>query len=52
MPSARLTVDVTPRAEWGPDGRDEVEFLFAPNSGLDPRALSKGASGGELSGFV
>jgi DNA repair protein RecN (Recombination protein N) len=49
MPSARLTVDVRPRTDWGPDGRDEVEFLFAPNSGLDPRALSKGASGGELS---
>ena len=49
MPSATLTVDVSSRADWGPDGRDEVEFLFAPNSGLDPRALSKGASGGELS---
>jgi DNA repair protein RecN (Recombination protein N) len=49
MPSARLTVAVSPRPEWGPDGRDDVEFLFAPNSGLDPRPLSKGASGGELS---
>jgi len=49
MPSAQLTVEVRARADWGPDGRDEVEFLFAPNSGLDPRALSKGASGGELS---
>jgi DNA repair protein RecN (Recombination protein N) len=49
MPSAQLTVAVTTKSEWGPDGRDDVEFLFAPNSGLDPRALSKGASGGELS---
>lgn len=49
MPSAQLAVVVSPRTEWGPDGRDDVEFLFAPNSGLDPRPLSKGASGGELS---
>jgi DNA repair protein RecN (Recombination protein N) len=49
MPSAQMTIDVSPRADWGPDGRDDVEFLFAPNSGLDPRALSKGASGGDLS---
>jgi DNA repair protein RecN (Recombination protein N) len=49
MPSAQLTVLVSSRSEWGPDGRDDVEFLFAPNSGLDPRPLSKGASGGELS---
>lgn len=49
MPSARLAVVVSARDEWGPDGRDDAEFLFAPNSGLDPRPLSKGASGGELS---
>lgn len=49
MPSAQLTVVVSPRDAWGPDGRDDVEFLFAANSGLDPRPLAKGASGGELS---
>jgi DNA repair protein RecN (Recombination protein N) len=31
------------------DGVDEVELLLAANTGADPRPLSKGASGGELS---
>lgn len=30
-------------------GVDEVELLLAANTGSDPRALTKGASGGELS---
>ncbi|RYP86015.1 DNA repair protein RecN [Nocardioides guangzhouensis] len=30
-------------------GVDDVEFLLAANTGADPRALHKGASGGELS---
>lgn len=34
---------------FGSSGVDEVEFLLAANSGLEPRALHKGASGGELS---
>ncbi|MFT4188997.1 MAG: DNA repair protein RecN [Aeromicrobium sp.] len=49
MRSARLTVEVRPCEELGPDGADEVEFLFAANSGAGPRPLAKGASGGELS---
>jgi DNA repair protein RecN (Recombination protein N) len=34
---------------YGSSGLDEVEFLLAANAGSDPRALHKGASGGELS---
>ncbi len=34
---------------FGPGGVDEVELLLAANSGSEPRALGKGASGGELS---
>ena len=51
MPSARLEVAVTQRegAEPGAHGVDDVELLFAANNGSDPRPLSKGASGGELS---
>ena len=51
MPSARLTVDVSSAddAVPGPHGIDEVEFLFAANSGTGMRPLHKGASGGELS---
>lgn len=51
MPSARLEVDVrSPEgARPGPHGADEVELLFSANPGSAPRAVSKGASGGELS---
>jgi DNA repair protein RecN (Recombination protein N) len=49
MPSARLSVVVGPTGQLRVDGSDEVAFLFAANSGMDPRPLAKGASGGELS---
>lgn len=51
MASAHLTVEVRvpEQAEPGPHGMDEVEFLFAANSGSGPRPLARGASGGELS---
>jgi len=48
LPDARLTVDVTPAALAG-HGRDEVSILLAPHPGADPRPVSRGASGGELS---
>ncbi len=34
---------------FGASGVDEVELVLAANSGSEPRALGKGASGGELS---
>lgn len=51
MPSASLDVRVMESAHSLPaaHGRDDVEFLFAANSGAGPRPLNKGASGGELS---
>jgi DNA repair protein RecN (Recombination protein N) len=49
MPSARLSVVVEPTDQLRADGSDDVAFLFAANSGMDPRPLAKGASGGELS---
>ncbi|MGA8987668.1 DNA repair protein RecN [Aeromicrobium sp.] len=51
MPSARLEVQVTTAVDAvpGPHGLDEVELLFAANSGTGSRPLHKGASGGELS---
>ncbi len=48
LPDARLTVDVAPAAPAG-HGRDEVSILLAPHPGADPRPVSRGASGGELS---
>jgi len=37
------------RLRFGASGIDEVELLLAANTGSEPRPLSKGASGGELS---
>lgn len=49
MPHARLTVDVRPSERYTASGADEVELMLAANTGSEPRPLSKGASGGELS---
>ena len=63
MPHATLTVAVTQTETPAPEGLavgertlafsasglDEVEILLAANKGAEPRALSRGASGGELS---
>ncbi|MFC6065922.1 DNA repair protein RecN [Streptomyces ochraceiscleroticus] len=64
MPHARVSVEIrqTEVAEdadgvhvggrnvaYGPAGADEVELLLAPHPGAQPRPISKGASGGELS---
>ncbi len=48
MPDARLEVSVSPGAESA-HGRDDVAILLAPHSGAEPRSVSRGASGGELS---
>jgi DNA repair protein RecN (Recombination protein N) len=61
MPHATVSAVVSQREEpdglpvggrrlaAGPDGVDEVELLLEPHPGAPPRALQKGASGGELS---
>lgn len=49
LPDARLTVDVSPAAAPAGHGRDDVAILLAPHPGADPRPVSRGASGGELS---
>jgi DNA repair protein RecN (Recombination protein N) len=49
MPNARLTVEVTTREEFTAHGRDDVAILLQPHAGAEPRPVSKGASGGELS---
>jgi DNA repair protein RecN (Recombination protein N) len=49
MPHARLTVAVSPAAEFGPHGADEIEIRLAAHPGSPALPLSKGASGGELS---
>jgi DNA repair protein RecN (Recombination protein N) len=49
MPHARLTVAVSPAADYGPHGADEIEIRLAAHPGSPALPLSKGASGGELS---
>lgn len=49
MPHARLSVEVRPKGQYTASGADEVELMLAANTGSEPRALAKGASGGELS---
>jgi len=49
MPRARLTFELTPAAELGPNGGDQVNLLFSANPGSTPGPLGKVASGGELS---
>jgi DNA repair protein RecN (Recombination protein N) len=48
LPDARLAFEVTSAPPAG-HGRDEVSILLAPHPGADPRPVSRGASGGELS---
>jgi len=49
MPHARISVALTPLAEPGPHGADDVEIRLAPHPGAPSLPLHKGASGGELS---
>ncbi|MGU3409366.1 DNA repair protein RecN [Microbacterium sp. M1A1_1b] len=49
MAGATLVVEVTDAGEYRRHGRDQVAILLQPHSGTDPRPISKGASGGELS---
>lgn len=47
MPSASIKVKHSVYGEFGPSGKDEIEFYFKANRGGDFQALKKVASGGE-----
>ncbi|WP_394551705.1 DNA repair protein RecN [Agromyces sp. MMS24-JH15] len=49
MPDAELAVRVEESAEPTSHGRDQVQILLRPHPGAEPRSVSRGASGGELS---
>ncbi len=51
MGNCRFEVALTPREDTSPHpaGREQVEFLISTNPGSPPQALSRVASGGELS---
>jgi DNA repair protein RecN (Recombination protein N) len=49
MPRAVFKLHITERLDYHPSGKEEIEFMFSPNMGEPPKALTKIASGGELS---
>src|SRR5436190_21643618 len=49
MADGHLNVALRPLGQNGPNGAEDVEFCVALNVGHEPRALSRVASGGELS---
>jgi DNA repair protein RecN (Recombination protein N) len=49
MPDGHVSVALRPSREIGPCGAEDVEVCVALNVGHEPRALSRVASGGELS---
>lgn len=49
LPKAHLTVELTKLDTLSADGLEKIQFLFTANPGAAPQALSKSASGGELS---
>ena len=51
---ARFSTTLVPLdpADWGPEGAERVTFEVATNPGAAPGAMSKIASGGELSRFL
>jgi len=49
MANAAITVTVEDRPDYSLTGKDRVSILLQPHPGAEPRPISKGASGGELS---
>ncbi|TFD91614.1 DNA repair protein RecN [Cryobacterium serini] len=49
MPDAVLLVEIEAGPEFSVTGIDLVRLLLQPHAGAEPRALARGASGGELS---
>lgn len=49
MRGAHLHVALSPRPTIGPTGAEDVELQLQPHPDAPPRAIAKGASGGELS---
>lgn len=49
MADAMITVRIDSSGDYSLAGRDQVTILLQPHKGAEPRALGRGASGGELS---
>lgn len=51
MKNAQFKVDFSVKENFDAQGKDDVEFLFSANAGMDLKPLSKIISGGEMSRF-
>ena len=49
MPNTRIQFQLSERKELNANGISDVAILFSPNKGIEPIAIDKAASGGELS---
>ena len=49
MPNIRFEVEISTLENFGPNGNDEVQFLFSANKNRDMQAVQLIASGGEVS---
>ncbi|MEO6131165.1 MAG: DNA repair protein RecN [Saprospiraceae bacterium] len=49
MPNGQFSIDISPVITPGPDGMDDIQFLFSANKGMAVLPIQSVASGGELS---
>lgn len=49
MENSQLTIQLDEVNEFTPTGKDQVQFLFSANKGMEPRVFEKSVSGGERS---
>lgn len=49
MPNVVFKVELNYTVNYSPEGADEIVFLFSANKDMEPKEISKVASGGEMS---
>ncbi|RLZ08649.1 DNA repair protein RecN [Faecalibacter macacae] len=49
MENSQLTIQLDEVSDFTPTGKDQVQFLFSANKGMEPRVFEKSVSGGERS---
>ncbi|MEP6796422.1 MAG: DNA repair protein RecN [Saprospiraceae bacterium] len=49
MPNGQFSIEINPLDSPGPDGLDDIHFLFSANKGMSLQPIQSVASGGELS---
>ncbi|MBK9984317.1 MAG: DNA repair protein RecN [Saprospiraceae bacterium] len=49
MPNGQFSIELNPLQSPGPDGMDDIQFLFSANKGMSLQPIQSVASGGELS---